>query len=193
MKSADELLHEAKCYGKLAQEEIDYVANRIKESRNKEDPDLSLLLATLGEAQAREYRDLVEGFLYYPSDQYISQVAFRVLTGHWGLIDEYMKELKQFLKGVDWDIWEDIRTTAISMAGWYLTGYEDQELLDSLIRIVEDDAEEDLVRECAYEALAHAMGRNMLQVLTNEKIDLSIIEDAKLRLARCKSGEKNYG
>ena len=67
MKSVKELLHEAKC-GKLTQEEIEYVANRIQESRNKEDPDLYLLLATLGEAQAREYRDLVESFLYYPSD-----------------------------------------------------------------------------------------------------------------------------
>ena len=78
-------------------------------------------------------------------------------------------------------------------AGRYLTGYEDNELLDSLIRIVEDDAEDELLRESAYYALADAMGRNMLQVFTNEKIDLSIIEDAKLRLARCQSGEKNYG
>ncbi len=185
LRSTDELLHEAKV-GKLTQEEIGYVANRIKASRYKTGPDLHTLIAILGEAQAIEYRDLVESFLYQPFYPDISEIAFVVLTSRWGLIDEYIKELKLFLKGVDWDEREDIRRNAVSITGWYLTNHEDKDLLETLIRIVEDDTEDELIHETAYLALGEAMGRNIIQVYYAKEIDPSIIKDAKQRLAVCK-------
>ena len=51
MKSVDDLFHEAKV-GKLTQEELDYVVNRIKKSQKKEDPRLHTLIYTLGKAGA---------------------------------------------------------------------------------------------------------------------------------------------
>jgi|GEM_PF-2155607 len=177
LQSVDELLQEAK-WGKLTKEEISYVANRVAESRDTEDAELYLLLAILGEAEAREYKDLVEFFLHYPSNPDISDEAFVVLTGHWDLSGEYLNEMKQFLKGVEWDTWEDIRMSAIKAAGRYLTGYEEKELLETLIRLVEDEKEDEMIRKSAYTALADAMRRDMYTVLTSG-YDPSIIADAK--------------
>jgi len=56
--------------------------------------------------------------------------------------------------------------SAIAAAGRYLTGYEDKELLETLIRFVEDEKEDEMIRKSAYTALADAMRRDMYTVLT---------------------------
>ena len=101
--------------------------------------------------------------------------------------------MKQFVKGVDWDEWEDIRYNEISIAGWYLTNHEDKELLEDLILIMEDDDEDMSIRKRAYVALAEATGKSIVEVSYAPEIDFSIIREAKQRLARCKLGEKNDG
>ena len=185
MRSIDELLEEAK-WGQLTQEELDYVVNRIKESRNKEDPNLYTLIYILGKSGAVEYRKLIENFVYYPTNPDIAYVAFSALVNYMDLLEDYIKEVRIFLKGVAWDEDERVRIAAIGAAGRYLTGYEDKEFLAELIRIFYDLNEDDTTRSSAYTALADAVGRNMNTIFGAEKIDFSILDEAKLRLARCK-------
>ena len=51
-----------------------------------------------------EAREIVDKFLYYPSYPYVSCMALKALCEQWGLTHAYLKELKQFIKGVPWDV-----------------------------------------------------------------------------------------
>jgi len=183
LRCVDELLEEAK-WGKLTQDELDYVVGRVKASLDREDPDLYTLIYTIGKAEAIEHRKLIESFLYYPQNPNIAYIAFYALVNYMDLLGEYLKEVKIFMKGVEWDGLEMIRIPAISAAGRYLTGFDDKILLQGLIDIFSDTNEEEDIRIWAYEALREAMGGS--HELSHDEIDFSIIEQAKLRLSRCR-------
>ena len=176
MRSLDDLLEEAK-WGQLTDEELTYVVNRIKESRKKEDPDLYTLLYTLGKSGAVEYKDLVEPFLHYPSHPSISAMALRTLVSYWDLMKDYLREIKLFVRGVDWDD-DDVRIVAVSAAGRYLTGYQDKELLKLLIDIFVNTNEPDYIREMAYWALVDAVGRDPIEMRKAKEMDLTVLDEA---------------
>ena len=180
MRSLDDLLEEAK-WGQLTDEELTYVVNRIKEKRKKKDRspdrDLYTLLHILGKSGAVEYRDLVESFLHYPSWPAISSMALRTLVSYWDLMEDYLREIKLFVRGVDWDD-DDVRIVAVSAAGRYLTGYQDKELLKLLIDIFVNTNEPDYIRQGAYRALADAVGRDWRDLVGEKEMDLTILDEA---------------
>lgn len=191
-KSFSELLEIAK-WGKLAPDEIDYVAQQLLESND----DLYDLIYILGRAEAVQYRNLIEPFLDHPEDPMISKIALKSLCTYWDLTGEYLDELKMFINGVDWDDFDDVRLSAIGIAGEYLRSTSNPELLHILINLFENlgtstllkNAENpELVRSCAYYAIARAMGKEYNQIPNTDKImqqmqqnslDLSLIQEAK--------------
>lgn len=205
MRNLDDLLEEAK-WGRLTEEEIQYVASQIKECKPADSRNLYTLLhilgkATAGNPMAAQYRNLVEGFLVYPSDSMISRIAFVVLCNYWDLDKEYLPQMKAFIRGVDWDD-DDVRLVAISSAGEYLRKTFDRDLLELLIQTFEGNScssregleVEDVARETAYSALARADGREwdqipppslqLIKLLKRGQLDLSVVEHAKAKLQK---------
>ena len=203
MRSLDDLLDEA-TLGKLTKEEIQYVVSRIKEYDPSSNQDLYGLLCTLGRAitstpMIPQYRKLMESFLVYPTDSMISRIAFIVLCDYWGLTNEYLQQMKDFIRGVDWDD-NDVRLVAISTAGEHLRENFNPELLELLIETFEGSGcsskeelyEEEVVRQAAYSALARAdnwewedlppVNVNLIRLLEKGQIDLSVVNHAKARL-----------
>lgn len=204
MRNLDDLLEEAK-WGKLTGEEIAYVASEIKKSKPGDDEKLYRLLHILGKSligdpRASQYVKLVEGFLVYPSDPMISQMAFVTLCCYWGPGEKYINWMKKFIRGVDWDDMDDVRLVAISIAGEYLLQTFDKELLELLVQTFEasfcsskeEEIEDETVREAAYSALARVDGWNwedlppanvnIIRLLENGQLNLTPIENAKKRI-----------
>ncbi|MGL4540836.1 MAG: hypothetical protein ACRCU0_07695 [Candidatus Rhabdochlamydia sp.] len=133
MHDVDDLLDEAKC-GKLTNEEILYVAEKVKASRPGDNTDLYGLLFILGLSEATQYRELVEGFLYYPTDPTISGMALKVLFRYWGNdAQRYLNELKAFIKGVSWDKTAKVRLAAIQCTADFLKETPEKELFQLLL------------------------------------------------------------
>lgn len=188
MRNVNELLKEAK-WGQLSQEEIDYVVHRIKASTpENEDADLSMLIAILGACCAIQYRELVEKFLHYPSSPLIAQTALETLCDEWGYTLDYIKEIKQFIDGVEWDKKDDLRMAAIACAPNILTRETDNELLQILFNIFENGEERQkdsikriktnvpILRRCAYEAIVLSMGVNYADMAGLSNIDVKTRE-----------------
>lgn len=191
-KSLNELLEQAK-WGKITPIEIDYVAQQISENSDA----LYTLIHILGRAEAIKYRSKIEPFLDYPENPLISQIALKSLCTYWGLTEEYLEELKMFINGVEWDDFDDVRISAIGIAGEYLRLSLDPDLLHTLINLFENlktntlinNADNtQLVRSCAYYAIARAMGKDYDQIPNTKKImeqlqqdslDLFLIREAK--------------
>lgn len=180
-----DLLDKAKS-GKLTDEELKYVVQRIKTSTpDNEDPNLYTLLHILGKAgltptdtkrtgvavsEVIRHRKLIEKFLYYPTDPMISKIALQTLGDHWGFYKDYLSQIKEFVKGVEWDKDEDVRIIAISSAGAFLreTTDKDKELVQLLVNILISDQKEEIMRDCAYYALAYAAGQEWSDILRDE-------------------------
>jgi hypothetical protein len=137
MHDVDDLLDEAKC-GKLTSEEILYVGEQVKASRPGDNTDLYGLLFILGLSEATQYRELVEGFLYYPTDPMVSGMTLKVLFRYWGNdVQRYLNELKAFIKGVPWDESENLRLAAVQCTGDFLKETPEKELFQILLDLYE--------------------------------------------------------
>lgn len=113
MHDVDDLLDEAK-YGELTTEELIYVVEKIKASKPGDNTNLYGLLLILEWAGATQYRELVEHFLYYPSNPMVSGMALKVFFKYWrDDAQRYLHEIKAFIKGVPWDNDDDLRLTAM--------------------------------------------------------------------------------
>ena len=180
MRTLNELLEEAK-WGKLTKDEVDYVVHRIKSSTpEEEDDDIYTLLRILGKSGNKQYRKLVEEFLYYPTFPMVSSIALRTLCTYWGYAQDYLNELKVFIKGVEWDDGQ-VRLIAISTTGEFLRNHPEKELLQLLIDslIVENKEENEsieLYRDAAYEALARAVGEEWSDLLKDERPSPVVLE-----------------
>lgn len=198
MRSIEELLEEAK-WGKLTNEEINFVVEKIKASKPGSDQDLYRALYILGRSGAKQYRKLVESFLYYPSDTDISSAAINVLCIYWSFGQEYLNELKAFVKGVDWDPEEFLRLRAIGCSGEFLRYQPDIELLQLLIDLFEQlivctededyDDHKKLVLECVYESLSRAIGKEWIEILEPKdgECDYLITHKARTIIAQLKN------
>jgi DNA-binding transcriptional regulator YhcF (GntR family) len=184
VKNLDALLDKAK-WSELTQEEIAEVVKRIENFKENEN-DLYTLIHILGRSGAWQYRKLVEKFLYYPEESMISRIALKTLCDYWGYAKDYLDVLESFIKGVEWDEYEQIRLSAIRIAGMYIRETNDTSLLRLLLEIFENEKEDEVIRSCAYEAIARAVGRDWndlpsvreLATLSDEFIDQSVIAQA---------------
>lgn len=194
MRNLDDLLDEAKT-GTLTEEELSYIAGKIKKHNPDcdDDDDLYTLIYALGIAdcidtpdniyaqpRGTKYRKLVEDFLYYPNDPSIASIALKTLCDYWGYTKDYLNEIKKFIKGVDWDKDGDVTLTAISIAGEYLRTAEkkDKELFQLLINIWEKYSKKDMadvMAESAYEALARAAGQEWNVLFKSKKPDSNLL------------------
>jgi hypothetical protein len=135
--------------------------SEVVEELHKDKPrtDRYTLLYTLGKGGNASYTAVVEPFLNSPGDPSLARIALWDLCLEWGLTDRYLPQLSDFVRGVAWDTEEDVRLSAIRIAGEYLRNRSNPPLLSQLITIFENPDEEQLVREVAYYALGRAMGR----------------------------------
>ena len=194
-KDFNTLLEEAK-WGKLSSEEIDYVAKAINEHQN-DTRKLYTLIHILGRAKALKYKNLVESFLNYPDDPLVSQIALESLCSYWELTKDYIDELTAFLKGVDWDDFDDVRLHAISISGEYLRSSFNADLARALLALFDNPSfltrqpeNNELIQCAAYRAIARVSGRDYNQIpsidkigeqLTNHTLDLKPILEIKKR------------
>jgi hypothetical protein len=169
----------------ITPEEIAYVAGRIKNYQKEERGDLYTLIHILGKSGAFEHRELIEKFIYESKDPFIVGIAFNAVLNYFDFILDYGNEIKVFMKGVDWDTDDDIRISALSTAGRYLTGIDDVEMLRCLIKTLEDVTEEEWIRESAFEGLATFV-RWMPQGFTGatQQDYEDVYQQANLELAR---------
>lgn len=178
MKSLDELLEKAK-WDKLSSEELNYIVERIKSSTPEEDDDLYTLIHILGKSGNKQYKKIVESFLFYPSSPMIPAIALKTLCTYWGFEDEYLPVMKNFIQGVEWDTDNDVKLVAISCAGQYLKNQNDKELIQSLLSIYQNENEDEFNREGAFVALALATGHDWDEINHDPALKSSVIGEAE--------------
>jgi hypothetical protein len=184
MRSLEDLLQEAR-HGRLTDVELEYISNRIKYfDPDKEDDDtlfrLLLIIEEIGmishpgqiyfEHRSSKIRNLIEPYLEYPRDDYISAMALSILCD-WGFTEDYLDVIKKFIQGVEWDD-GDCAFCAMGEAGGYLNKKTEEEIeekdieLAQLLKSVIDDPTRDEVdRDAAYKALARASGLSWDEIL----------------------------
>jgi len=192
MKSIKKLCYEAK-WGKLTPEEITHVGERLKNHKTGDADILVDLIYILGYSGADEYRDLVEKFLYYREDLYVCQQTLKTLCTCWALTEEYLDAVKMYIRGAEWDDTDDVRLSALFIAGNYLRKKKfDRELLHLLLEVFEDlgtskeiyesrDYARSLVKGWAYDAIARAMGKDYEEILPDDDVE-ELIETGQLEL-----------
>jgi hypothetical protein len=107
----EELLDHAK-WGKLSDAEIAAVADELLKTDPAADP--FTLLNILGNAFAMQCQPLVQQYLGCEEDPMLARLALEILCGYWGQSDQYREEVLRFMRGVAWDLEEDVRQIAIS-------------------------------------------------------------------------------
>jgi hypothetical protein len=182
MRSLDDLLDEAK-WGELSDKEITYLVQIIKDSKPGEDRYLYQAIHALGLGGAKQYRKLIEGFLYYPSNPMVSGIALKALCIYWNFIHDYLDELKQFVKGVEWDVeLEDTRIIALAISGEFLRRKSCPDLLRVLVSVLEGNDIDEIIMDSVYSALARAVGQEWDDYYEDKKPNPLILEKVYQRL-----------
>ncbi|WP_044882784.1 hypothetical protein [Neochlamydia sp. EPS4] len=204
MRRASDLSHEAK-WGRLTPEEIAYVEQKLQDKKADEDEDLPTWIFIVGRLALIRHRPLLEKFLYHQMEPWVCIQALRALCTYWEYTQDYLKELKMFIRGVEWDPHDDIRLWALSIAGDFLKEHYDPELLQLLLDVFEklgklDSLQEqreyarEFIQSCAFKALAIASGKKYDEILDTDDIencllngqmellDLSVLKKARQRL-----------
>jgi len=181
----DELLDRAK-WGKVSPQELARVADELANSQSS--ADRYTLLLILGKAQDHSHRELVESFLKCREDPMLARLALQILCEFWGLTEEYLAELVEFVHGVPWDVEDDVRLVAISIAGEYLRTHGDNDTLMALLHIFDSRGAQKIVREVAYRAIARSMGSEWQDLPSSARhfdlvtdVDGTILERARRR------------
>ena len=185
--SDEELLDRAK-WGTVSDAELTRVAERLASTDPGGDP--YTLLHILGKAGAMKYRALVESFLQRRDDPMLARLALQILGGFWGETDRYVSTLVEFAQGVAWDTENDVRQIALSLLGGHIRKHGDIAAISVLLRVLDDQAVDTIVRDEAYFALARAMGKEWNELPPASRlldwdsdIDESIILEARRRVA----------
>ncbi|CDZ81090.1 hypothetical protein BN1013_01618 [Candidatus Rubidus massiliensis] len=165
----------------LTQEEEDYVVDKLCHFKDG-DEELHLIswIFIIGQLNKKEYVDEIAKFLYYKNLPYPSGEAIKVLY-KWGYIENYLYELEQFLIGVEWDDFDEIRLKAIEVAGEYLRHKFNKNILALLYEIYFSYGESELInlcmpkisfiKACAYQSLAYAMGQDWNTIPDNDDLE----------------------
>jgi hypothetical protein len=106
---------------------------------------------------AREHEDLAARFIHYAPAPQVAALAINFLCVHWKLFHRYRPQVIEALRGIEWDLLDEVKQAAISAAGEYLGSTCDPPLLEEVMNIAESH-EVDLSGRFAVEALARALG-----------------------------------
>lgn len=186
--NTDSLLERAK-WGKLSPEEIDEVAQELDaippQNAWPRSAVAYTLIHILGKAQAKSHLKSVEPFLHSDEPSLV-KIALMVLCSHWDMTANYLPELASFLKPLSWDPDGDIRITAISVVGEYLSNNSNPDLLSGLWHVYRED-EDSSRRQWAYCAIARMAGREHRDIprpgnFDPKRVDASVIAEAERRL-----------
>ena len=160
---------------------------------------IAYLLDILQYGPDTSYAYAIEPFLDGPRD-FLATQALLVLCNSYKLTEYYLNHLVKFIRGVEWDAFDDLLDTALMTAGHYLREHRNAELLCELIRTVHYPlqysdrpnypslAQER--QEFAYTAILEALGRPrpITRVISFQKIDPAVMREAEERLQTEESG-----
>lgn len=116
------------------------------------------LLLVLGRSEAKEYKAVVERYLRATHDPMLVKLSLQVLCRYWGLTSEYQDQLEKFIAWEDWDEEEDVRLMAISCVAELYKEKGNPKLLKYVYDVFNDESEDEITREAAYETLALVSG-----------------------------------
>lgn len=186
MRDLEALLGKAK-QGTITRAEVDAVAAELRHDPGA--TDAYTMLHVVGRSFATEHRSLVEGFLRADWDPMLARLSLQILCSFWGDTPRYLDIVREALRGIPWDVDDDVKQIAISISGEHLRGHKDLRLLGELFEIFSNENEERTIREGAYLALARANGREWKDVPPASRhfdldadIDQSVISEVRRAL-----------
>lgn len=152
---------------------------------NCHEDDIAELLFMLRYGDEKKWQPIMEHYLN-GDDPTAAHVALVTLCRFHGLTDQYVGKLIEFIRGVPWDPFYELQFWAWCIVADYLKEHTAPELLQELIRIIEDEGQTMEQRDNAYASLLNAMGveRDKTHTVSYSKSDPSILEAAKERLRR---------
>ncbi len=109
-------------------------------------------------------RRIVEKFIIYPANPLAAALALDILCSEWGLVEDYLDQIKLLMKGTDWDEEMDVRVFALFKVGEYNYKTGLKECLDYLLKVTEDKNEPNSIRKTAYISILRTLGRNWNQI-----------------------------
>jgi hypothetical protein len=152
--------------GKLSNEELQQVVSEIESGESS--TDTYMLLHIIGHAPGGEtYQSLVERFLNH-DDAMVMRIALQILCQWWGKSAQYEEEILRFMSGDERDIEGHARLMAISCAGKLLTTQRDARMLEAIVTIALNLAEEDPFRGAAEDAIVEAAGMSLIDWIRPE-------------------------
>ena len=145
--------------GELSRADLDRIAQELEPQQDFELVREQLLLML--DAGDGSYRGAVERYLDFRSDPEVARLALVILCAGWGLTRFLLDRLAQFMEGVVWD-WAGgravVRPAAFTLAGAYLARRRSRSLLELVLRVAEDQGEDQAARRDAARALHLAYG-----------------------------------
>lgn len=183
MRTPKELFYAVES-GNITAEELEFIIKKIDQVSPQDSYDNSLYyyLNVLEQMGSAENEALVQKFIHWPQDAMLSGLAIEILCCHWGLSAKYVNQIKMFIQGVKWDQDGDARLSALKCSGYYLSSFEDKDLLSAVYEVFCNQSEHSVNRERAYVALASAVGKDRLGYQLDEKPNDPIIREIEARL-----------
>jgi len=136
------------------------------------------LLLVLGRSEAKEYKAVVERYLQATHDPMLVKLSLQVLCRYWGLASEYQDQLEKFIAWEDWDEEEDVRLMAIGCVAELYKKKGNPKLLKYVYDVFNDESEDEITREAAYETLALVSGVSVNDLPQPVHIDFASDVDA---------------
>jgi hypothetical protein len=138
----------------------------------------------------QSYINIVERYLHGQDDD-LAKLAWWILTIWWDIPERYVPEMFEFIRGPVWEP-QEARWAALRGAGHYLSTHSNAELLEAIIKVFENVAEDTYVRAYAYVTLAKLMGYAVDytpgfypgSIDPDYVPDSTVLPNAKARLAR---------
>ena len=87
----------------------------------------------------------------------LAKRALMVLCDLWGKAADYLPYLERFIAGVQYDVWGELRRTALLLAGNYLRRNSAPALLQAMLAYYENPQLHQWEREVVHQALAKAL------------------------------------
>jgi hypothetical protein len=140
--------------GAVSTGELRAIADRLEDGAGSDTYRLLYVIARMG---AREYEELLAGYMRYSEDPQVAALALSVLCVQWERCHLYRDRLLDALAGVPWDQFDELKQAAISAAGEYLRSANDLAVFQLLLETAEVH-EVSLEGKFAIEALARALG-----------------------------------
>lgn len=82
--------------------------------------------------------EVLARFMGYSDDPQVAALALSALGGQWRCFDLVHDQTVAALRGLPWDVMDEVRDAAVTVAGEYLRERRDPEMLDLLLVLVVD-------------------------------------------------------